>query len=433
MGGDQIVSFFLLYPRPVTAISRILDRGRLWFALAAAIVVALMLHAPDMTMRQPPREAAVEAAQVQQPAPPNPADIAQAAALRFISWEPGGYFAPLFAVVIILVPAVIAIRAFSGFGSFGVLMRRDYMSMVICAAFAWAAAYLPLAVARLTLGASAPAILRDPPLFAAANVYFLALVVLALRTILGVTFAPALGLTLAAAAAAIAGSLLFSVAGGGLAYLASPFFLFYAYRMFGADFQSLGDGLRSRQHLRRQLEIATNNPRDADAHYQLGLIYQQRRQYSEAIARYSRAREIDPREAGPHYQLGLIALKQQRFDDAIEDFRTAASLDDKLSSSEVWRDLGAAYYSKSQYADACTALDKYASRRPYDPEGLYWLGMTLAALGRNAEARERLKECIEAVNTMPAHRRAHVRSWGSQAKAALRKVDAASAGPVRTP
>jgi tetratricopeptide (TPR) repeat protein len=46
--------------------------------------------------------------------------------------------------------------------------------------------------------------------------------------------------------------------------------------------------------MRRQLEMATVNPHDADPHYRLVLIYQQRRQYSEAIRRFERAVEIDP-------------------------------------------------------------------------------------------------------------------------------------------
>ena len=40
---------------------------------------------------------------------------------------------------------------------------------------------------------------------------------------------------------------------------------------------------------RRSMEAATINPRDASAHYQLGLIYQYRRQYAEAISRFRKS------------------------------------------------------------------------------------------------------------------------------------------------
>jgi tetratricopeptide (TPR) repeat protein len=177
--------------------------------------------------------------------------------------------------------------------------------------------------------------------------------------------------------------------------------------------------LRSRQHLREQLEIATNNPRDADAHYQLGLIHQKRRQYSEAIARFTQAIEIDPSETDAHFQLGHIARDQGRFDDAIRFLQTAAAQDDKFSSSDVWRELGAAYLGASRIQEAEAALAKYTDRRGYDPEGLYWYGKTLIVLNRPAEAREMFARAIEAAKTMPRHRRAEVRKWGSLARGEL--------------
>jgi tetratricopeptide (TPR) repeat protein len=151
----------------------------------------------------------------------------------------------------------------------------------------------------------------------------------------------------------------------------------------------------------------------------LGLIYQQRRQYTEAIARFQKAIEIDPSESEAQFQLGRIAREQGRFDDAIGYLKTAAGLNDKLASSEVWRELGAAYFGASQFEDAAAALAKYTQRRSYDPEGLYWYGKAMAALGRNAEAREAFLQCVESVETMPKHRRAEVRKWKGLAKTEL--------------
>jgi tetratricopeptide (TPR) repeat protein len=161
------------------------------------------------------------------------------------------------------------------------------------------------------------------------------------------------------------------------------------------------------------LEIATNNPHDADAHYQLGLIYQGRRQYSEAIARFERAIAIDKTEADPYYQLGRIAREQGRTEEALKYYQTAASLDDKHSSSDVWREIGACHFMAGRTDQALAALEKYTARRQYDPEGLYWYGRTLAALGRKQEAREAFQQSIESVRTMPSHRRPEVRRWGS--------------------
>src|SRR5262249_1295228 len=52
MFGENLVALLMLYARPVAAISRILDRGRLWFAIVLALVVSALVHAPSM--RQEP-------------------------------------------------------------------------------------------------------------------------------------------------------------------------------------------------------------------------------------------------------------------------------------------------------------------------------------------------------------------------------------------
>ncbi len=208
---------------------------------------------------------------------------------------------------------------------------------------------------------------------------FVILAALAVRTLLGINFAPAIGLAIAGAIVSICGLVIFDLTGSLHTFVMSPFFLRRMARISSistvmSNVRSLGDGLRSRQHFQQQLEIATNNPRDADAHYQLGLIHLKRRQRSEAAARFKRAIEIDPSEAEPHYQLGRIALEEKRYDDAVASLSKAASLDEKLAQGEVVRDLGAAYFGAGKLDEAEAALKRFTDRREYDPEGLYWYG-----------------------------------------------------------
>jgi len=201
--------------------------------------------------------------------------------------------------------------------------------------------------------------------------------------------------------------------------------IYYAWIFLGSDVRSLGGGLRSRQHLKRQLEIAATNPKDADAQYQLGLIYQERHQYDEARKRYLRAIEIDNREADPFFQLGKIALDEGQAEEAIRFLSSAAALDPKCCSHEVWRELGRAYLKASRLEEACTALTKYIDRRPYDPEGLYYQGEALVASGRAAEAKQAFFECKSAVDSMPPQRRRQVARWGRMASSALRAASSA--------
>jgi len=420
--GDNFIALFQFYVSPLSAISRILDRGRLWTAVMVAALVSIFAHSCHARVETP--EDAEQA--IQEFAPPGAgvpaAESGITRALRgaagdWTGFSPfAGSFAPLGAIALALIPVIVAVRAFSGYGSFGVLMRSDYLSLLMCLLWSWAAAYLLAGI----LAFFAPALAGY--FLLAANLYFTVLAILCLRTALGIGIGPAIGLGLVGWIAAVLGIAVFGIAGPLRYYVLSPFLLYYAYAAFGSDFRSLGEGLRSRQHLQQQLEIATNNPRDADAHYQLGLIYQKRRQYSEAISRFERAVAIDPAEADAHLQLGRIALEQQRWEDAIRHCQNAAAQDDKVSSSEVWRDLGSAYLGAGRVPEAAAALEKYVSRRPYDPEGTFRLGKALASLNRDAEARQRFEECIEAVNTSPSHRRAQVRHWGREAKSALRAL-----------
>jgi Tfp pilus assembly protein PilF len=449
---ENITALLMLYVRPVAAISRILDHGRLWFAILAAVLVSVVLHTSDpgalglaeerASVQTPmARQALKKAAKDQPLAPeiekmvkeaedeadhPSPTRIVGEPVARFASYDPSSFFSAIWAIAVAMVPAMIALRAVTGFGSFGVLMRRDYLSLLMCVLLCWSAVYLLVAIAQglVSYGSGARTSIHLIALFAVAGLYFLALTAIAIRTALGTTLGSAVGLTLGGSVAAIVGAGFFGVAGSSLYFLASPFVLFYAWRMLGSEVSSLGDGLRTRQHLRQQMEIATTNPRDADAHYQLGLIYQQRRQYTEAIARFQKAIEIDPSEAEAQFQLGRIANEQGRFEDAIRFLKTAAGLNEKLSSGEVWRDLGAAYFGAGQLEKAAAALQKYTERRSYDPEGLYWYGKTLAALGKSAEARSAFEQCVEAVDTMPKHRRAEVRKWKGLAKTELKTVAA---------
>ncbi len=382
----------MLYVNPAAAMGRILDRGSLWFASIAAVAVGFVLHFGDVPLRE-----------------------ALSPLLRFISFAPGSYLAPLLIVAIVVVPSIILLRAITGFGSFGILLNNDYVPLLMCAFMAWAAAYFPLMLVRFL----ALDLVDTPPVYAGFNVLAAILTAIAVRTVYGTGYGAAIGITMVAWAAGAAGMFVMAIVGGALYFLASPLVLIYLWLAFGSRLGSLGETMRSRQHFQQQLEISTANPHDADAHYQLGLIHQRRRQFTQAAERFEKAVKIDPSMADAHMQLGVIAREQGKFEDAIGHLKTAAAMDDKLAQSDVWRELGASYFGAGRFEDARAALEKYTTRREYDPEGLYWYGRTLKQLGRTAEAKEMFERAIESVRTMPSHRKAHVRGWATRAKSEL--------------
>jgi tetratricopeptide (TPR) repeat protein len=398
---EQLQFLLMLYVRPVRAASRIIDHGRLWFAVCAALVVLVAMRTAIFVpvFGRPGLFVTLMLA------------VAPTAVVKTIA-----------VMALVFVPAVILVMTvYRWHESFAVMLRRDYLTLLICVLLSMAAAFLPLAVlSRLVVFENYQVALV---LLGASEIYFLVLVAFCARTLWGSGLAVAGGAVLVGLAAAFGGLIAFLLLGQLMYFLASPFVLFYAYILLGSDIRSLGDGLRARQHLRRQLDIAATNPRDADAHYQIGLIYQQRHQYDEAKRRFARAIEIDGSEADPVFQLGRIALDEERFDDAIDLLRRAAALDDRCCSHEVWRDLGIAYFRSGRLEEARLALSKFVERRSYDPEGLYWYGKSLLALGKLDEARHQFEQCREAVETMPGNRRRQLAKWKRLAAAELRAVN----------
>jgi tetratricopeptide (TPR) repeat protein len=283
---------------------------------------------------------------------------------------------------------------------------------------AWTAANLPLAAALKLL--PMPLWLAA---FAVVHVYFLVLMFFAVRTVLGAGNGAAAGIILLSWIPLIAAVLLWGPLFYVLRWLASPFFLFFAWYYLGGEIGSLGEGWRRRQNYQRMLQAAAVNPHDGDAQYQLGLIYQQRRQYTEAIRRFERAVEIDPSETDAHFQLGRIAREQGRLHDALAHFQKVLDQDERHSQSEILRELGGMYVTVKQYQDACNELAPYIEKRPYDPEGLFYYGQALEGLGKTAEAREMYRRAIEAAATAPRYRRRFTAQWSRAAEKQLRKLN----------
>jgi hypothetical protein len=372
--AEKLGTLFQLYYRPASALSTILDSGSLGLAVIAAAALGLAM----------------------------------------------GEISRVVLLAVMFVPACIAIISLlDHLGSLSVVLRRDYSPLLVCTLMCWMAANIPAGLASFI----APAV--SFWIHMAADLYFLALAAIAIRTVFGTGIGKAIGTVLGGAAASVGGFYAYAIFGGMLSYFTSPLVLLWLYFLFRPNLDmltGLGGGLRSRQSFGRHLEALTVNPRDSDAHYQLGLIYQQRRNYAEAISRFTKAVEIDPGETDAHHQLGVIALEQKRYDDARRHFAAAVALDDKHSSSEAWRGLGAADLQVGKTEQALAELQKYTDRREFDPEGLYWLGAAFKKLGRVAEAKDAFQRAVEAARTAPAHRRRYTSAWGRQAKAELRTL-----------
>jgi tetratricopeptide (TPR) repeat protein len=374
---DQTKLLLRLLWQPGAAMGAILDRGTLLFASLAVLVVSFLLPRFGLVFR---------------------------------------FYTPLLVLALFYVPGVMVLsKLCAGLGgSLGAVFQRDYSLLLTCAAMAWTAANLPLVLAAWLL-----------PVFvviyvaALAYLYFAVLMFFAVRTVFGAENRIAIAVVSLSWIPLVVAAFLWRPIQFVLGWIASPFFLFYAYYYLAGEIGNLGAGLRSRQNFHRMLQAAAVNPHDGEAQYQLGLIYQQRHQYTEAIQRFEKAVAIDPTETDAHFQLGRIAREQGRLADALRHFQTVLDQNERHSQSEVLRELGGMYIRVRQYEDARHMLADYVERRPYDPEGLYYYGQALEGLGRNFEAREMYVRAVEADRTAPRYRRRFTAQWSRLAQKSL--------------
>lgn len=447
---DNIKLLFQLYFRPAAAMSEIIDKGSwLWAAVLMLIVSFAFQYTVNSRIAQtysiskfdynlknaePEGElyrgrlttAELEKAEyfanleieTEMLREHRPLPVVGKNALYFVSFD-SNFFTPLISLAVFYVPAaLILIVLFGGLGRIGLIFQRDYGSLSTCAMLAWTAAHLPFAIVGALLY-SQNAI--DGAVFLlmwlAGILLFGVLMVFALRTVLGANYGAAMATVGVSWLAFSLGMYIFRYVSP---LLFSPFLLFYAVVYLGGfvrgEARGFGNAFRQRQNFKRFLHNATVNPKDADAHVQLGLIYLQRRQDAKAVEHFKQAVAIDPNEIDANYELGKIARANGNRQDALNYFSTVIEQNDKYALSEIWREIGATYLEAQMLAEALEALEKFVARRPVDAEGLYYLGKTFQARGENEKAREIFGLAIESAAGSPNFRRRDLKNWSKLAQ-----------------
>ncbi len=356
----------------------------------------------------------------------------------------------LFLLALAFVPALVLFANwFERRGSFRLILQQEYAPLASAIFYAWAAANLaalPLAwLARRggfeaqviaqtrqmleTIAAqqNAPpnvlAVWTDPQLltanfaFTLAVPFFLLWTLVAVRVVFRASGLRALAVVVGSGVALFIASPLLSFVG---TLLASPFLLLLVGYFLWGYLNEVRRTQRARVNFRQNLEAATLNPADASAHYNLGLIHLQRNELPQARQRFQRAIEIDADEVDAHYQLGRISRMEQKLPEAIGHFGAVVTRAPQHALHEIWREIGATYLSAGQFDDALDALERYLEHRPSDPEALYLKGRALAGTGRQREAAEAMRACIESVQTAPAYKYRADKRWLNEAQQFLR-------------
>jgi tetratricopeptide (TPR) repeat protein len=443
---ETLKLLFLVYVKPAFAFSEIMDRGSWLIAAGITLVVGILFFATvntklDAAYRVPAiadfydeviyseidpdvaEKYQSDAVQKYQEAVRNKPKIPIVGDrfFRFFTFEPSAFYRPVLALSLFYVPTVILfVSLFAGIASFGMLLRRDYAVMATCTLLAWSAAHLPFALVGIGLFGTE----TDPivwfAFWIASGAVFGILMLFAIRTVFGTSYSIAL-FTVALSWLAIPLAMYsFRFVGPWIFFPFLPIcVLLYFGGYLGGQISGLGGAFRQRQNLKRFLNNATVNPKDADAHVQLGLIYLERRQQSRAVEHFTKAVEIDPNEIDANYELGRIARANGELQKALDHFAITLEHDDRYRLSEIWREIGATYLEAGMLNEAYEPLEKFVERRGVDPEGLYYYGKLLKAKGDTERAREMFDSAIESARTSPYFRTRQLGQWAKLAEREL--------------
>lgn len=146
-------------------------------------------------------------------------------------------------------------------------------------------------------------------------------------------------------------------------------------------------------------EILAVNSREARAYYGLGVLYDNRKEYKDAITFYKKAIELNPKYTSAHYFLAYIYDETGEKEKAIQSYKKVISLEPR----NFWahNNLGAIYEELNQND---TALDYFKKSHEIDPnhyKALFNLGVILYKIGYTERAINNYMQSLEKNNRYP--------------------------------
>jgi tetratricopeptide (TPR) repeat protein len=168
------------------------------------------------------------------------------------------------------------------------------------------------------------------------------------------------------------------------------------------------------------LHTLTSNPQDADAQYQLGLIYFKRRSLDAARRYFESAIKIDPNDPDYCYSLGRVYELKGDWARALEQYEETYRLDPEYGLGDIFREVGKAYLHTGKAEKAMEFLKFFLTKRDSDPEGRYWLAVTLRETGEVGQMRLQLNMIIEQARSNPRFFRKENREWIYRARNMIR-------------
>ncbi len=119
-------------------------------------------------------------------------------------------------------------------------------------------------------------------------------------------------------------------------------------------------------------KMVRDNPDDPNALYLLGISYQRREMFPEAISEFEKTAELSPSFAGAYHQLGLIYQQQEEWAKALDFYAKAVERDPE--SVESFYNRGLILFEQNRVEESLVEFEKALELKPGDPEFLEMAG-----------------------------------------------------------
>tara|TARA_B110000483_G_C18151147_1_gene525484 strand:+ start:113 stop:1603 length:1491 start_codon:yes stop_codon:yes gene_type:complete len=134
-------------------------------------------------------------------------------------------------------------------------------------------------------------------------------------------------------------------------------------------------------------------PRDSNAHYNLGVILQALKRLDEAEVSFKKTIKLKPDYAEAHNNLGVILQELKRLDEAEVSFKKTIEL--KPDYTEAYNNLGVTLHLLGRFKESEACYRKTIELKPDYAEAYRNLGITLVDMGRLKEAMKNYTKAIE--------------------------------------
>jgi tetratricopeptide (TPR) repeat protein len=141
-------------------------------------------------------------------------------------------------------------------------------------------------------------------------------------------------------------------------------------------------------------KLVAAGERSFGVHMALGRALQGKKKFSESLAHFQRAAEIDPMQASAHFMAGMSAFLSSEFALAEEKFQIAVNIDPKLAPAHVG--LAQLQFRSGEVESARESVDRALELNPELGPGMLLRARILAKAGDSAGAIEQLNALVHA-------------------------------------